>query len=196
MRKTSAVQQEETAAAYKKQIKQSEKRIKELDTLIRRIYEDNLNGKLTDKRFATLSEEYENEQTQLEQTVIRLQVELETFAKDNDNSRRFIEIARKYTDFTELTPTMIAEFIDRIEVHAPDKSSGDRVQQVDVYLNFVGQFNLPVPEMSEAEREAEELSRQKRNRARETQRRYRAKKQAQEEAKELAQTQSEMVHAG
>jgi DNA invertase Pin-like site-specific DNA recombinase len=193
MRKISVVQQEETAAAHRKQIKQSEKRIAELNTLIRRIYEDNVSGKLTDKRFAALSAEYENEQTELEQTVIRLQAELDVFAEDNDNSQRFVEIVRKYTDFTELTPAMIAEFIDRIEVHAPDKSSGEREQQVDVYLNFVGQFDLPIPELSPEEMEAEEWKRRKRERCREAQRRYQSKKRAEREAQEQGQTQLELV---
>ena len=58
----------------------------------------------------------------------------------------FLATIRKYTDITELTPTVLNEFISRIEVHAPDKSTGKRIQQVDVYYNAVGVIDIPTPE--------------------------------------------------
>lgn len=79
VRAKSAVRQEETAAAHKRQIASSQKRIAELDMLIRRSYEDNVAGKLSDKRFGALSHEYETEQSELESLVLRLQVELDSF---------------------------------------------------------------------------------------------------------------------
>jgi len=80
---TSAIQQAETAKAHKKRIQKEQKRIAELNTsLIRRIYEDNVNGKLSDKRFELLCAEYEQEQTELEQSMNRLQSELDSFTAD------------------------------------------------------------------------------------------------------------------
>jgi hypothetical protein len=185
IRQTTTENHKEIAKDYQKQIKQSEKRIAELDNLIRRIYEDNVSGKLSDKRFKTLSAEYENEQSDLEKTVKRLSDEIAALNTDIGNSEKFVEIVRKYTDFSELTPKMIAEFIDKIEVHAADKSSGEREQKVDVYLNFIGKFELPIPQLSAEEAEAEEWKRRKRERCREAQRRYAAKKRAELENQNL-----------
>jgi len=60
--------------------------------------------------------------------------------------RRSLPVVRKYTESTELTPTILNEFIQRIEIHAPDKSSGKRIQQVDIYYNAVGVIDIPTPE--------------------------------------------------
>ena len=64
---------------------------------------------------------------------------------------QFLELARKYTDFSELTTPMINEFVEKIIVHAPEKIDGDRVQEVDIHLRFIGQFELPAPELTEEE---------------------------------------------
>ena len=66
----------------------------------------------------------------------------------------FLANVRKYTDITELTPTVLNEFIQRIEVHAPDKSSGKRVQQIDIFYNAVGVIDIPTPEEMEILRAA------------------------------------------
>ena len=63
---------------------------------------------------------------------------------------------RKYTDFTELTAPMIHEFVEKILVHAPDRSTGERVQEIEIYLNFIGKFEVPMPEPTEEELAAEE----------------------------------------
>jgi len=180
LREASTIQREETAKAHRQRIMQGQKRIKELDTLIKRIYEDNVTGKLTDKRFAALSEEYEQEQSVLEQTTAQLQVELDAFTTDTDRTDRFIEIVKRHTDFSELTAPMIAEYIEKIIVHEADKSSGERIQKVDVYLNFIGKFDVPEPELTVEEIAAAETARRRRANCREAQRRYLARKKEKE----------------
>ena len=175
IREASTIRQEETAKAHKKRIVKEQKRISELNHLIRRIYEDNVKGKLTDKRFEALCADYEKEQEELEKSVVRLQSDLDHFAADNDRVDRFIDLVRRYTDITELTPTMIAEFIEKIVVHEGDWSSGEREQRVDIHLNFIGKFDVPVHEPTQEEIEAEEAARLKRSKKRETQRRWREK---------------------
>ena len=86
-----------------------------------------------------------------------------------------MQLVKKYTDFTELTPMMIGEFIEKIVVHEADKSSGEREQNVDIYLNFIGKFDVPLPEPTPEEIEAEEKARLERKRRRDNQRRYMAK---------------------
>lgn len=179
LRETSAIRQEETVKTHKQKIAQGNKRIAELDKLIKRIYEDNVGGKLSDKRFATLSEEYEQEQTELEWTIAQLQSELDAFNADTDRTDKFIEIVKRYTDFSELTAPMTAEFIEKIVVHEADKSSGERVQKVDVYLNYIGKFDAPEPEFTPEQIVAEQTARLKRERCRDAQRRYVARKREQ-----------------
>lgn len=186
VRESSAVQQEDAAKSHKRRIAKEQKRISELNTLIRRIYEDNVSGKLTDKRFELLSQEYEQEQTELEQSIERLQAELDSFHADSARADKFIEIVKKHTDFSELTPQMIAEYIEKIVVHEADKSSGERSQQVDVYLNFIGKFEIPAPAPTAEEIEAEEKARRKRTQRREAQRRYAAKQKQKEQEQETA----------
>jgi len=175
IREASTIRQEETAKAHKKRIAKEQKRIAELHTLFRRIYEDYVNEKLTGKRFELLSQEYELEQSGLEQSIAQLQEELEAFERDNTNAERFMALASRYTDFTELTPQMIAEFIEKIIVHEADRSSGEREQKVEVYLNFIGKFDVPMPEPTPEEIAAAEQARLRRARRRDSQRRYTAK---------------------
>ena len=180
VRETSAIRQSETAKEHKRRIAKEQKRISELNTLIRRIYEDNVAGRLTDKRFEILSAEYEQEQNRLEKSAALLQKELDNFHSDTARADQFIGIVKRYTDFSELTPAMLAEFIEKIVVHEVDKSSGERKQEVDIHLNFIGKFDIPLPEPTPEEIMAGEKARLKRERHREAQRRY-AERQEQKE---------------
>ena len=73
-----------------------------------------------------------------------------------------MELVRKYTDFSELTTLMIHEFIDKIVVHEADKSTGERIQQIDVYLKYIGRLDVPMPELTPEQRKEEERKRKKR----------------------------------
>ena len=158
----SAVRQEEAAKGHRKRIAKEQKRIAELNTLIRRIYEDNVNRKLSDKRFELLSADYEQEQSQLEESCARLQAELDSFDADSMRADRFIGLVQKYTDFTELTAPMINEFLDKAIVYEAARIDGERVQSIDVYLNFIGKFEAPPPELSPEEiAEEERLARRR-----------------------------------
>lgn len=180
VRESSAIKQEKTAQLHKKKIATQQKRVAELNTLIRKIYEDNASGKISDKRFELLSAGYEQEQTDLEESIQNLQAELDSFNADSVRADKFIEVVKRYTDFSELTPLMLHEFVEKIMVHEADKVDGKRIQKVDVYLNFIGKFEVPVdkPEATPDELAEAEKLRQKRERHREAQRRYYAKQQA------------------
>ena len=116
----------------------------------------------------------------MEQTIAKLQTELDAFSADTDRTERFINIVNKYTDLSELTPAIIAEFIDKIVVHEPDKSTGERTQKVDIFLNFIGKVEVPEPELTPQQIVDAETARKKRERCREAQRRYVARKKEQE----------------
>ena len=184
VRETSAIRQEETARAHKKRIQKEEKRIAELNTLIRKIYEDNASGKITDKRFELLSQEYEQEQTELEQSIVTLRAELDSFNADSEKAEKFIAVVKRHTDFSELTPQMLAEYIEKIVVHDADYSSGERDQTVDVHLNFIGKFDLPETDPTPEEIAAEEKAFRKREQRRQAQRRYAAKQKEKQQEQE------------
>lgn len=146
VREASTIQRDEAAKSQRKQLSKNKKRHAELNTLIKKLYEDNVSGKLSDKRFELLSGDYEGEQSELEQIIEQIESELERFDADSARADKFIDVAREYTDFTELTAPMVNEFIDKILIYEPDRSSGERIQQVDIYLNFIGKFDIPVTE--------------------------------------------------
>ena len=86
---------------------------------------------------------YEAEQAELEQRIAEGQQELDTYMQNEVRIDRFLELTKKYTDFTELTTPMIKEFVDKIIVHAPEYSSGQRTQQVDIYISYIGKVDIP-----------------------------------------------------
>jgi len=143
LREASELKQADTAKAHRRQLAKNEKRITELDLLFRKTYEDFAAGRLTEKRFDFLSSGYEAEQCELEQQTVKLKAELTQFENDSVKVDGFMELVRRYTDFTELTPAMLHEFVEKVVVHEADKSSGKREQRVDIYLNFIGQFDVP-----------------------------------------------------
>ena len=97
-----------------------------------------------------------------------------------------LDLVHKYTDFTELTAPMIYELVDKIIVHEADKSTGERIQQVDIYLKYIGKLDVPMPELTPEERREQERLRKKRAESRNYRHRKKLKKQAEKEAKEKA----------
>jgi DNA invertase Pin-like site-specific DNA recombinase len=183
LREASAVQREETAKSHKLRLSKNERRIAELDNLFRKVYEDNATGKLSDERFTQLSGAYEAEQAELRQQSVILRDELKAFEADNEKAGKFIDIVRRYTEFDTLSSAMLNEFVEKIVVHKADKSSGERVQQVDVYLNFIGNFKTPIEEAppTPEELEAREKHLRKLAHQREANKRFYAKQKAKRE---------------
>ena len=155
VRAASELRQKEAAKDTKRRLNRDRKRIDELDTIIKKLYESFAVGRITDERFDTLLVEYEAEQKDLQASVKADEEQLSVFEEDTARVEQFMELARKYTDFSELTTPMINEFVEKIIVHAPEKLDGDRVQEIEIYLKFIGHFELPAPELT-----AEEIKRQ------------------------------------
>lgn len=126
----------------KRQLEKQERRIVELDSIIQRLYEDHVMGKLTAERFTKMSAGYEQEQADLQTSVKNLRTLIYSVDAEEVNVQSFLKIVRKYTEPTELTPLLLHEFVEKIVVHAPDRSSGHRVQRIDVHYNFIGEIDL------------------------------------------------------
>ena len=137
-----AAEQMQMLSVSKRQMEQQMRRIAEIDNIIKRLYEDNLNGKLSDSRFSKMSADYEPEQRTLENSNAELKCMVDTCEEQSLNIKSFLKCVRKYTEPCELTPDMLHELVEKIIVYAPDKSSGHRTQQIDIYYNFVGKIPL------------------------------------------------------
>ena len=122
----------------KKLLSKSESRIKELDLLFQRIYEDNVSGKISDGRFEILSETYEKEQTELKSLIEKLSAEISETEEQSDNVERFISKVHKYFDLQELTPSVLNDMVKRVYVHAPQTVDGKRTQEIDIVYDLVG----------------------------------------------------------
>ena len=134
---------EKEAKKRRREIAQAEKRIAELDRIFKRIYEDDISGAISHERFLKLSADYEAEQRELTEQVKTWREAVETFEQDQADFASFAAIVRKYVGIRELTPTIVNEFVKKIIVHAPDKSSGHRRQKIELVWNFIGEVNLP-----------------------------------------------------
>ena len=158
MRAEAQIQHDAAAKELKKNLARDRKRCTELDALFQKLYESYATGKITEKRFEMMAANYEAEQAELEQRIADGQQELDKYRQDEVRIDKFLELTKKYTDFTELTTPMIKEFVEKIVVHAPDRSSGQRIQQVDIYLNYIGKYDIPdeVEELTPEEQAAQD----------------------------------------
>ena len=168
--------QKESIRSLKRKIAQDTKRVNELNMLMKKLYEDNISGKLSDKRFEFMLSEFENEQDTIEISMENAKAEIEKYESDTVRADKFIELVKRYTDFSELTTPMLNEFVEKILVHEADYSSGERVQEVEIYLNFIGKFELPVKEPTAEEIAEHEKLKARRAKKAEYNRRYMEKR--------------------
>ena len=194
---TTEVKKQRTRLAAAKQ------RISELEVLLCKIYEDNILGKLSDSRYATLDAQYEKEQSELTVEISDLEKAIKSYEKHEKDADRFIALIDKYENFDKLTIAMLNEFIEKILVHERDrKGSIQTTQEVEIYFNFVGRFVPPAfgeveltPEELEEIRKREErkdrlhqnyLKRKANGKQKEYEERTKAKKKAEIEARKQA----------
>ena len=137
-----------------KELKALQARDEELDGLFERIYEDNVSGKLSDDRFARMSRRYEEEQKELAEKIKALRAEIDKQNSQSMTTDMFISLVRKYTRARKLTPRMLNELIEKIEVFNAEKVDGVWEQRLRIHYNCVGAIEipdlipLPAPEVS------------------------------------------------
>lgn len=167
VREASALQQAQEVKEAKARIRKAQKRCKELDVLIQKLYESYALNKITEKRFDDFLAAYEQEQAELKAVLETDTGELQAYEADSDHIASFLKLARKYRDTDELTTPMIYAYIEKIIVHAPEKINGERHMQLDIYLKFIGNFQVPQTDPTAEEIAAEEKRRQQRTKNRE-----------------------------
>ena len=114
------------------------RRDEDLDTLFKRIYEDMVSGRLPVERFDKLSSEYETKQKAVKATILDLQKLIDSGEPEQHDLPQFLKNVRKYTDPEKLTAEILNDLIDKIVVHAPDKSNGHRKQKIEIYYKAAG----------------------------------------------------------
>lgn len=127
----------------KRELEQSQARIKKLDEIIQRLYEDNIEGKISDERFAKMTANYEAEQHTLESRVMELKSTMTTEKESALGVDHFLTLVRKYTDIKELTAEIIREFVEKIYVYKAERIDGRRVQRIKIVWNCIGEFEPP-----------------------------------------------------
>ena len=168
----------------KEELQTINRRLNELDRLIGSLYENFISGLLPEKQYKSLMKKYSAEQDSLESQVSEIQEKLEQTKASSAHIERFIRLIKKYKQPAELTKEMACELIDKIVVHEAVGKKPNRQQQVDIYYNFIGQFDLPLSEKEiaearrKAEQEAAEKAKRKKNRQRESNAAHRAKTKA------------------
>ena len=135
---TSLEEQRKEDISNKKLLSQYEKRVKDIDNLIQHIYEDNISGKITDDRFATLSINYEREQKDLKEKINELSTTIDKTNQEELDLTTFIDKVKKYTEIKELTPEIVNELIDKIYVYQQTKLNGKQYQKIDIHYAGVG----------------------------------------------------------
>ena len=146
---------EESIREAKKLLAKSRRRREELDGIIKKLYETYALGKLPGNQFERLVAKYDAEQKTLDARIEETESAIERWDAESLKTGRFMELVKRYTEFTELTTPMLNEFVEKIVAHEADKSSGKRTQKVDIYFNFIGHF---VPPTEEKEQTPEEIA--------------------------------------
>lgn len=128
-------------------------RIQELERLMCRIYEDMILEKISSSRYEILNSQYETEQRALSKEIKDLELVISRYEKETDKVKKFISLISRYENFDELTNTMINEFVEKIIIHERDrKGSQTSKQKIEIYFNFIGNYEVPKEELSEEER--------------------------------------------
>jgi len=145
VRKTTDKDSEKALKTKSAEVAKSERRIAELDRIIKRLYEDNLSGRLSDERFDKLMADYENEQATLNVMVSELKMEIADINAKEVNVESFMKLVEQYAEIAELTAEVARSFIMKILVHEPLREEGKRTivsQEVQIYFNHIGEYSV------------------------------------------------------
>ncbi|HGD0559305.1 TPA: DUF4368 domain-containing protein [Streptococcus agalactiae] len=150
------MEEKEKIEIEKKKVRltESQNRLRELERLMCRIYEDMILNKIPNSRYEILNNQYETEQITLSKEIKDLEQQVSRYEKETDKVKKFISLISRYENFDELTTTMINEFVEKIIVHERDrKGSQTSKQKIEIYFNFIGNYELPQAELSEEKKQ-------------------------------------------
>ena len=127
----------------KAELKRLSERQEEIGRIIRKLYEDNVSGRITDERFDFLAKSYEDEGIDLKMKIQELQNALASSIQDEEKLSKFLKVVKSYTEIRELTPEILNSFVERIYIGETERYDGRKMQEVEIIYKFVGAINLP-----------------------------------------------------
>lgn len=131
---------------YKKELEQSQARVSKLDFFIQRLYEDNVEGKVSDEQFIKMSSTYEKEQQTLSSRIIELTSIINDEQKKVVNTGSFLNLVKNYTNITKLDAEIIRTFIEKVYVYNVDETQNRKTKKIKIVFNFIGEIKLPEKE--------------------------------------------------
>lgn len=130
-------------AKTKAELKRLSERQEEIGRIIRKLYEDNVNGRITNERFDFLAKSYEDEGNDLKTKIQEFKNALDSSVQDEEKLSKFLKVVKSYTKIEELTPEILNSFIEKIYIGETEKYDGRKMQEVEIIYKFVGAINLP-----------------------------------------------------
>ena len=127
----------------KAELKRLSERQEEIGKIIRKLYEDNVNGRITDERFDFLAKSYEDEDNELKTKIQEFKNALASSVQDEEKLSKFLKVVKSYTKIEELTPEILNSFIEKIYIGETEKYDGRKMQEVEIIYKFIGAINLP-----------------------------------------------------
>ena len=146
LRETSTILQAETVKSNRKRIGNATRRRADISGLVKKLYETYAIGKIPEEHFTELIADYQKEQQTLDTEIQKLQTEIEEYNTESIKADKFTQLVQRHTELSEFTPLLLNEFIEKVVVHEAVKIDSKREQKVDIYLNFIGQFEPPLTE--------------------------------------------------
>lgn len=143
VREKSELQQETAVKESRRKLTKSKRRREEISGLIKKLYEAYATGKIPENHFSELLTGYDTEQAELDKQITELQAAVDSYNTDSVRADKFIELVKRHTEFTEFSASLLNEFVEKVIVHEATKKDGVREQEVEIYLNFIGRFDLP-----------------------------------------------------
>jgi hypothetical protein len=125
-------------ASYQKEADRCQQRMSELDVILKRLYEDNIFGKISDERYTSMSSDYEAELKNLKERYYELQSMLTNYNKQSQDAKQFADLVEQYSNITELTEELLNTLIEKIVVHEKEVVDGEIIMRVDIYYRFIG----------------------------------------------------------
>ena len=150
VKKSLAMQQTDKTKKQQKRIPQITTRLEQIDKVLNKLYEDNALGTIPQDRYEQMSQKYSEEYYSLKAELEQLREQLSAFENAGGRAQKFVKLIDRYADFTDLTPTILNEFISRIEVHERDKKRAKQaIQNIGIYFNHIGRFENELTQLAE-----------------------------------------------
>ncbi len=150
VKKNLAMQQTDQSKKQQKRIPQITTRLEQIDKVLNKLYEDNALGTIPQDRYEQMSQKYSEEYYSLKAELEQLREQLSAFENAGGRAQKFVKLIDRYADFTDLTPTILNEFISRIEVHERDKKRAKQaIQHIGIYFNHIGRFENELTQLAE-----------------------------------------------